>query len=89
MRFKTILYYPFANWMRPILLAFLSLSIFLISIPIDNGLFNLLATSFFLISVLIIFISFLLLLFKKEWGKCIYTFLIIIAIAIVFGLISY
>ena len=88
MEIKTILSYPFANPMRPVLFAFLSLVLFLISIPIDNGLISLLAGAFFLISVVLLIISMFLLLFKKEWWKSIYTFLIILAIIIVFGSIS-
>ena len=86
MGLKTLLSYPFVNWMRPVLFALLSLPVFLISIPINNGMFSLLAGAAFLISVLMLFISMFVLLFKKEWVKSIYTFIIILAIIVVFGL---
>ena len=86
MGFKTLISYPFVDWIRPISFMFLSLPLFLIGIVVDNGLFNLIAGTIFFISVLILLISMFLLLFKKRWRESFYTFLFIITTIITIGL---
>ena len=87
-RLKNLLSYPFANWLRPVLFACLTLPLLLLSMAADVGLFNVLAFTLFIISVSLLFISLIFLLFKKQWSKSFYTFIFIITIAIIIGLMG-
>ena len=85
MRLKNLLNYPFADWLRPILFALLTLTVLLLSMAADIALLNVIAFTLFIISILLLFISMVILLFKKQWGKSFCTCIVIITIAIVIG----
>jgi hypothetical protein len=88
MTLKKILLYPIENWMRPILLSFLSLPILGLGMLANIELLSIVGGLFFLINLALLFISFIYLLFKRQWGKALYTLVFIAAIATILGLLN-
>lgn len=78
---------PFKNWLQPILWVFLTLPVFLVSIPVGNGLFSTIAAALFLLNILWMVVSMVVLLFRKEWMKSFYTLLFLFSIATAIGLL--
>ncbi len=88
MKLKTILAYPFKNWFSPILFSLVAFPVFLLSIFIDVGILQLIGGGLFFITVLWLFVSFIVLLFKGQWSKSFYTLLFIATMAMVIGLMN-
>ena len=87
MRLKTLALYPFRNWFQPILFSLVAFPLFILCIFIDNGIFQMAGAAFFFIGLLWLALSALFLLFKRQWGKSLYTMLVIVAIIISFSLL--
>jgi hypothetical protein len=88
MTLKKMLLYPVENWMRPILLSFVSLPVLFLGMLSNIDLLSAAGGVFFLTSLLLLFISFIFLLFKRQWKKSIYTLIFIITIATMIGLLN-
>lgn len=88
MTLKQILLYPIENWMRPVLLSFVSLPVLFLGVLSNIELLAVLGSLFFLVTLALLFISFLYLLIKRQWRKSIYTLIFIAAIATIIGLLN-
>lgn len=88
MTFKKILLYPIENWMRPILLSFLGLPVLGLGMLGNIELLSIVGGMIFLISLALLFISFIYLLFKRQWAKAVYTLIFIFTIATIIGLLN-
>ncbi|MEO6254957.1 MAG: hypothetical protein ABIO79_16720 [Ferruginibacter sp.] len=88
MTLKKILLYPVENWMRPILLSFVSLPLLALGMLSNIDMLIAVGGLFFLICLALLFISFIYLLFKREWAKSIYTLFFIAAIASIIVLLN-
>lgn len=78
---------PFKNWFQPVLWVFLTLPVFMVSIPVGNGLFSLIAGALFLVNVLWLVVSMFVQLFRKRWMESFYTLLFLFSIATTIGLL--
>lgn len=80
--------YPFRPWFRPIAIASISLPVAIACFLIDIGLSQLLGSLILLFGITVILVSFIILLFKKEFQKAFYTFLFILILITTFGLFA-
>jgi len=83
-----MLLYPIENWMRPVLLSFVSMPVLAVGMLANIELLSVVGGLFFLGSLALLFISFFYLLFKRQWQKAIYTLIFIFAIATIIGLLN-
>jgi predicted membrane channel-forming protein YqfA (hemolysin III family) len=88
MTLKKILLYPIENWMRPMMLSFISLPLLLLGMLANIELLNVVGGLFFLVNLMLLFISFIYLLLKKQWRKSMYTLIFIAIIAMILGLLN-
>jgi hypothetical protein len=76
----------FKNWFQPVGWIFLTLPLLLLSIPVGNGLFSLIAGVLFLLNVLWLVVSMFVMLFQKKWRESFYMLLFLLSIVITIGL---
>jgi hypothetical protein len=81
-----VLSYPFRTWDRPIAFATIALLTAIACFAIDTNFSQLFGGLLLLSGVTIILLSFIILLFKKEFKKAFYTFLFILVLITTFGL---
>jgi hypothetical protein len=85
---KNLPWKPFRDWMSPVLCSIVSVTLAMLSFIVDVPLLALLGMILFSISMLWLLSSAIYLLFKKQWGKSLATFLIIVSIIISIGLLQ-
>jgi len=83
-----MLLYPVENPMRAVLLAFVSLPLLGLGMLLNIELLSALGGLVFLISLALLFISFIYLLCIGEWRKSFYTLIFIAALAMIIGLMN-
>jgi len=88
MDLKTILSYAFRNWLQPIMFSFITFPIFILSIFIEIGIFQILGITLFFIGMIWLLVSSIYLFFKGQWRKGFYSLLFILAIIISFSLLA-
>lgn len=88
MNLKEILLYPFKNWIRPIVLTYVALPIFILGALAEIALLQLIGGAFLCLGYFLSILSIFYLLFKKEWWKAFYTLLFILMTVLIFGLMT-
>lgn len=88
MSIKTILSYPFKDWIRPIILTYVGLPIFSLSALAGIGLPQLIGGGILFLGYFLSLISIFYLLYKREWWKAFYTLVFILMTVLIFGLLT-
>jgi len=85
---KDILRYPFENWIRPIVLMYVGLPIFILSALADIGLLQLIGGAILFLGYFLSLMSIFYLLYKREGWKVFYTLVFILMTILMFGLMA-
>lgn len=86
MNLKEILLYPFKNWIRPIILTYMGLPLFILGALSGLGILQLIGGGLLLLGYFLSIISIFYLLFKREGWKAFYTLVFILITILIFGL---
>lgn len=88
MNLKEILLYPFKNWVRPIVLTYAGLPLFILGAFAGIALIQLIGGCLLFLGYFLSLLSIFYLLYKKEWWKAFYTLLFILMTVLIFGLMT-
>jgi predicted membrane channel-forming protein YqfA (hemolysin III family) len=88
MSLKKKLLYPVENWMRPVMLAFVSMPLLLVGMLANIEMLSAVGGLFFLTALALLFLSFLYHLFTGQWKKAVYILIFIAAFATIIGLLN-
>lgn len=83
---KELFSYPFKNWIRPIILTYMGLPLFILGALSGLGILQLIGGGLLLLGYFLSIISIFYLLFKREGWKAFYTLVFILITILIFGL---